>query len=529
MRYTLSSVLAATPFFPSLTACDRYASNRSPKIIDAPQVAANFPDVKGIELLSPAFADPSSIPPTFANGTSGPTPQDVMVQYLKHLSRSNQYVTYHESEALQSEETRSIPYITLSNGKSGQKVRIWIQGGMHGDEPAGDQAVLALIGKLAADNRWAAKVLEKVDLLLLPRYNSDGVEYFQRALASNYDGNRDHAILVREQTRKLKRLQSSFDPHIVVDQHEYTGVGAVASKYIRAQDILVSANKNQNIHKAIRALNQDIVEKVFSAVGEKGLRYGPYFTTSVSGNSITINEADASPAANHKNAGLGQTVTFLTETRGIRLSDQHFQRRVATALIASTTIIDTAVNDFENVYKTIEDSRKAFIDSRDDIVVLDEQQTTSTSITFIDATSGALSNVTVTSKNSDPPNILITRARPKAYVFSRAWADVAERLRILGVRVDVLQQDYVGTVEALTIASADLASTKFEGIAATTVTTTAATRNVSIPKGGFWVDTKQKNAAFTFVLLEPEHYTSQVHYNAIPVEKGDEYLVFRVV
>lgn len=400
---------------------------------------------------------------------------------------------------------------------------------MHGDEPAGDQAVLALIGKFAGNNTWASKALEKVDLLLLPRYNSDGVEYFQRALASNYDGNRDHAILVREQTRKLKRLQSSFDPHIFVDQHEYTGVGAVASKYIRAQDILVSANKNQNIHKDIRSLNQAFVEQIFSAVGEKGLRYGPYFTTSVSGNAITINEADASPAANHKNAGLGQTLTFLTETRGIRLSDQHFQRRVAAALIASTTIIDSAVNDFENVYKTIEGSRKAFIDSQDDIVVLDEQQTTSKSITFIDATSGVLSNVSVTSKHSDPPKILITRARPRAYVFSRAWADVAERLRILGVKVDALQQDYVGTVEALTIASAELDSTKFEGIAATTVTTTARTRNVKIPRGAFWVDTKQKNAAFAFVLLEPEHYTSQVHYNAIPVEKGDEYPVFRVV
>ncbi|KAL1594399.1 hypothetical protein SLS60_010159 [Paraconiothyrium brasiliense] len=453
----------------------------------------------------------------------------MVLQYLKRLSTSNRYFTYHESASLQSEEGRSIPYITLSNGRAGQKLRIWIQGGMHGDEPAGDQAVLALLGTFVDDEKWATKVLDRVALLLLPRYNADGVAYFQRALASNYDGNRDHAILVREQTRDLKRLQTSFDPHIFVDQHEYTGVGAVASKYIRAQDILVSGNKNQNIHRDIRSLNQAFVEKIFSAIGAKGLRYGPYFTTSVNGDAITINEADASPAANHKNAGLGQTVTFLTETRGIRLSNQHFQRRVAAALIASTTIIDSAVTDFDNVYKTIENGRKEFIDSEGDIVVLDEQQTTNKSITFIDATSGALTNVSVTSLNSDPPNILITRARPRAYVFSRAWADVAERLRILGVKIDVLQQGYVGTVEALNIASAELDSTKFEGIAATTATTTASPRNVRIPKGGFWVDTKQKNAAFAFALLEPEHYTSLVHYNAIPVEKGDEYPVFRVL
>lgn len=36
-------------------------------------VAANFEDVKGYELLSPAFMSPETVPATFANGTDGPT------------------------------------------------------------------------------------------------------------------------------------------------------------------------------------------------------------------------------------------------------------------------------------------------------------------------------------------------------------------------------------------------------------------------------------------------------------------------
>lgn len=54
---------------------DSYANNQNPTEIDAPQVAANFPAVEGIELLSPAFINPGGVPGTFANGTSGPTPQ----------------------------------------------------------------------------------------------------------------------------------------------------------------------------------------------------------------------------------------------------------------------------------------------------------------------------------------------------------------------------------------------------------------------------------------------------------------------
>jgi hypothetical protein len=54
---------------------DRYASNIRPVVIDAPQVAANFPDIEGIQLQSPAFLSPENVPATFASGTSGPTPQ----------------------------------------------------------------------------------------------------------------------------------------------------------------------------------------------------------------------------------------------------------------------------------------------------------------------------------------------------------------------------------------------------------------------------------------------------------------------
>lgn len=50
-----------------------YASNQVDVIPDSEQVAANFPEVEDVELYSPAFANPDSVPGSFANGTSGPT------------------------------------------------------------------------------------------------------------------------------------------------------------------------------------------------------------------------------------------------------------------------------------------------------------------------------------------------------------------------------------------------------------------------------------------------------------------------
>jgi hypothetical protein len=336
-------------------------------------------------------------------------------------------------------------------------------------------------------------------------------------------------VLERQQTRAIRKLQSQFDPHIFIDDHEYTGGNLVAEQYIRAQDLLVSANKNQNVNPSIRALNQEFVDDVFSAAESEELRIFPYFTTSVANGTITIEEPDAHPAANHKGAGNYQALTFLVETRGIAIANQHFQRRVASHVIVLETILNKAVNEFENVYGTVETGRKAFTDSKDDIVVTYEQRVTNKTVPFIDSSSGEIVNVPVRSRNSDPYIVTLSRSRPKAYVLSRAWADVAERLRLLGVTVDVLKEDHVGTVEALVVTEAELAETKFEGIASTTVTTNATQRAVTIPAGGFYVDTRQKNAGYAFTLLEPEGEASQVRYNKIPLEVGDEYPVFRVL
>ncbi|KAI4678868.1 hypothetical protein J4E81_010596 [Alternaria sp. BMP 2799] len=527
MRTSYKTVLAVLPLYATTTIADRYASNIRPVIIDAPQVAANFPDVDGIQLLSPAFINPENVPATFANGTSGPTPQRDLESFVKGLTQRNGWITYYND--LRSEEDRAIPYVTLTNGKnSNEKLRVWIQGGQHGNEPAGDEGVLALLGKFAQDSQWSAKVLEKIDLTIIPRYNVDGVEYLQRQLASNYDPNRDHAVLERQQTRAIRKLQSEFDPHIFIDDHEYTGGNLVAEKYIRAQDLLVSANKNQNVNPSIRALNQEFVDDIFAVAESKELRIFPYFTTSVANGTITIEEPDALAAANHKGAGNYQALTFLVETRGIAIADQHFQRRVASHVIVLETILNKAVDEFDDINSTIEAGRKAFVDSNDDIVVTYEQRITNKTVPFIDASSGEIVSVPVRSRNSDPSIITLSRPRPKAYVFSRAWADVAERLRILGVTVDVLEQDFVGTVEALVVTTAELAETKFGGIAGTTITTNATLREVTIPAGGFYVDTKQKNAGYAFTLLEPEGEASQVYYNKIPLEEGDEYPVFRV-
>lgn len=65
-------------FHIGLVVGSRYADNRRPALKDSPQVAANFPDVENVELLSPAFLDEDSVPDGFVDNQAGPTSQIIL-------------------------------------------------------------------------------------------------------------------------------------------------------------------------------------------------------------------------------------------------------------------------------------------------------------------------------------------------------------------------------------------------------------------------------------------------------------------
>lgn len=51
----------------------QYGNNERVTTKDSDAVSEAFPEVEGIELLSPAFLRPGSTPPGWGNGTEGPT------------------------------------------------------------------------------------------------------------------------------------------------------------------------------------------------------------------------------------------------------------------------------------------------------------------------------------------------------------------------------------------------------------------------------------------------------------------------
>jgi predicted deacylase len=446
-------------------------------------------------------------------------------------------MTYHVAN-FTSEEGRKFPYIYLSSSTEtqdpvmgdAQKLRVWLQGGVHGNEPAGDQALLALLGKLDANSSWSRWLLEKIDIVIWPRYNPDGVAYFQRALATNLDPNREHTKLNRKQTREIKKVFSSFSPHITVDMHEFTPRNF--GRHRHGMDALVAVGKNLNIHAAIRNLSEELfAANVGRALDTNGFRWEPYFTGTfdTAAQEIALSEAGSDAKAGRNNYAMTQCITILCEVRGISLADQHFQRRVATALTMVSEILQTAREHADNIFGTVESAVKDFIDSDQDIVISDYSETIRRNVTFIDTMTGAVVKVPAIWKSTSPTLANITRTRPEAYVIPPAWSDLACRLRDSGLEVQALETAYRGSAEALAITSATIADYYYEGGIKVTVETRPLEKNITLPAGSFWVSTRQKNAALAFATLEPEGIDSYVSFNLIPVRQGDEYPIYRIL
>ncbi|RMY66645.1 hypothetical protein D0863_08302 [Hortaea werneckii] len=518
----------------------QYGENQRTLNQDSEEVQqAFFQPIDDIELLGPAFTRPETIPSTFPEGQDGPTPQRELEYFVRSIAERNDYMTYREAD-FKSEEGRSFPYVVLSklsaNGtleSAPGKLRVWLQAAIHGDEPAGDQALMSFLGLLDANATYADYLLNRMDILMLHRYNPDGVSYFQRTLATNFDPNRDSIKLARQQARDIKTLFNSWSPHISGDMHEFGATTTYGEgNLVHSSDALFSAAKNLDIHPEIRKLSEELfATSIGKGLEDAGFRWQPYITggSSEDEDVIRLNEAGSDARIGRNAIGLSQTVSFLFETRGIYLADQEFQRRTACGLTMITSLLEAAVSNYEQVYSTMTSAIEDFISSDDDIVVTDSPTIEMREYPFVNTDTVSIVRPTVEFASTTPTNANLTRLRPEAYLIPRAWANIAERLRVYGLEVQELEYAYQGPVEALNVTSSTLSETRYEGAVLQTVETRTVNREISLPPGSFWVSTQQKNIGLAFNALEPENIDSYVTFGIIPLEENDEYPIFRVM
>src|SRR5690606_35032588 len=92
-------------------------------------------------------------------------------------------------------------------------------GQQHGDEPASAEALLVVASELASGSLQG--LLDRINVLVLPRVNPDGAARGQAAAANGVDLDTDHLLLSTPEARAVAQLARDYRPLVVIDAHEY--------------------------------------------------------------------------------------------------------------------------------------------------------------------------------------------------------------------------------------------------------------------------------------------------------------------
>jgi hypothetical protein len=210
--------------------------------------------------------------PSLREGRADFASHSEVLAYLEELASASEGRLKVETIGT-SQEGRSIPMALLgAHGVIDQSLpTVLVIAQQHGNEPASGEAALALAQQLSGPQ---AKLLDRVNVVVVPRANPDGAEQFVRTTRSGIDINRDHLLLRTPEARAIAHLTVRYGPHVVLDLHEFTVAGRWVDKFAAMQkyDALIQAASVSNLDPSISAAAQhDYVERLHRAWALNGL------------------------------------------------------------------------------------------------------------------------------------------------------------------------------------------------------------------------------------------------------------------
>lgn len=117
-----------------------------------------------------------------------------------------------------SDEGRVLRTLRLGTGK--RRILVWAR--QHGDEPDCTAALMAVLHFLfqQPDSPESKLIRERLDILVMPMVNPDGVQRFTRRNAQGIDINRDAAAGATPEGRALLHLKDTFAPEVCLNLHD---------------------------------------------------------------------------------------------------------------------------------------------------------------------------------------------------------------------------------------------------------------------------------------------------------------------
>ena len=392
-------------------------------------------------------------------------------------------------------------------------------GQQHGDEPAGSEALLVIAQELAHGGLTA--LLDRIDVVILPRANPDGAAANRRGTASGIDVNRDHLLLRTPEAQAQALLVRDFNPVVVVDAHEFAALGRYVEKFGAAQrfDALVQYAMVANLPPLVtRASEEWFRQPMLQALRAQGLSSEWYYTSSSDPDDRKISMGGVQPDTGRNVNGLRNAISFLIETRGADLGRAHLLRRTYTHVTAIGSILKSAAaraDDLQKLRRFV-DAEVAAQACQGETIVEAAATPSEYALAMLDPQTGADKTVNVAWDSALVLTSVTKRARPCGYWLGADQADAALRLRGMGVRVQRIDEggELRGEAYAETSrefgARPDVRGSIADGGGVLRVKVALAPALIDAVAGSYYVGLDQPLANLVIAALEPDTQSSFV-------------------
>ncbi|MBS0467671.1 MAG: succinylglutamate desuccinylase/aspartoacylase family protein [Proteobacteria bacterium] len=508
----IASPVSVSPISPTAPGTAELATPEQPY---GPAVAARFPD-PSVRYETPGLAD----------GRRAFTTNAELTQWLRDLA-----LTQHGATRMQlldlglSQRGTPIQALVLTRAagsdiaslEASRRPTVLLIGQQHGDEPAGAEALLVVARELAQG--LLEPMLDRINVIVVPRANPDGADAGTRVTANGIDMNRDHLLLQTPEAQSLAKLVRDYRPIAIIDAHEYTVAGRYLEKFhaLQRYDVLLQHATTANLPEFMtKAALEWYRQPMLKALETQGLTHEWYYTTSTKPDDLRLSMGGTQPDTGRNVNGLKNTVSMLLETRGIGIGRAHVQRRVHSHVTAVTSALRSTIDRASNLeqVRSYEARDIAAQACRGEIVVEAGPTLTQRELIMLDPETGADRPVRVDWNSSLQLKTLRKRPRPCGYWLADAATDAVERLKLLGLQVMRVAEG--GSTLADTYHETSRESSERQDVRGTVagggpivrVQVTPTRSAIDVPAGSYYVPLNQPLANLAVAALEPDTQNS---------------------
>ena len=431
-------------------------------------------------------------------------------------------------------EGRDIVCLRMGEDSKGKKLKVWIQGGLHGNEPAPVDAI-CLLADYLLNSHEGQKLLKDLDVTCLAVANPDGYDKLQRKSGSGLDLNRDMTKMADPMTATLKKAWLDFRPDVSFDIHEFNPRRKEIKNFYGEDletnyDVLLMTSGHPNIDPSLKRLQQYMfVPAMRKSLDKHAYSYASYFTPQVKMGKIQASLEAKSPQSSATWNALAGSVSLFAEIKGIGYGRKLFEKRMMVGFTLAKEVLATAQAHRHEIMR----STRMDIDAKakGDTMVITQFHPSTKEVTysFLNLASGEVEVKSMVGMDALAPIADVVRKRPMAYLLKPTCRKAVDRLRSLGIEVQTLDKVQTFKVESYLPRNVKRQKKQWEGIHPVSMQVEVSPQTIKADKGWLLVRTHQQLADLIVTLLEPESANGYAAFDVLPVKEGHALPWFRVV